>query len=533
MLDVPTQWIGYNTGNPASATRGNYCTWNPLVVGATITDGNLTATNSSYSDASGSMSMFQSGRYYAEFTYNSVTSSDALVGITLARFNGTGQSDTVRVAYQTVGQISREGVATPESLGGYPTYTAGDIIGIALDVGSGAITFYKNNTLVYTFTTSVITANEWRFFCRMSNRSFTANFGQRPFAYTPPAGFLSLCTTNLPNPTILQGGQFFNPILYTGTGSTRTQTGVGFQPDFTWVKRRDGVADHGLMDAVRGATRRLQSNLTAAEDGFGFTAFAPDGFTFDGGIHNDSGWTFVAWNWNAGGTTVTNTSGSISAQVRANPTAGFSVVTYTGTGANATAGHGLGVAPRMVIVKCRNQTRSWPVYHASIGNTGFVQLQATTAALFTPSLWNNTTPTSTVFSLGSDPETNGSGNTYVAYCFAAVPGYSAFGSYTGNASTDGPFVFTGFRPEFVMVKNSSGTGDWIIWDSARNTFNVTNSKLSPNTSGAEFTDTSAVGVDFLSNGFKLRGTDNAVNTTSATYIYYAVAENPFKNALAR
>lgn len=327
--------------------------------------------------------------------------------------------------------------------------------------------------------------------------------------------------------------------LYTGNGGTLPVVNAGgFSPDLVWIKMRSGTAGNELFDSVRGANLVLFSNATNAESNSGtMSAFNSNGFTAvyqaSDVSTNNNGSTFVGWQWRASDSApVTNTAGSITSSVSANTTAGFSIVTYTGTGANATVGHGLSAVPKMIIVKCRNQTRSWPVYHASIGNTGFIQLQATTAALFTPNLWNNTTPTSTVFSLGSDPETNGSGNTYVAYCWSEVPGYSKIGSYTGNGNADGPFVYTGFRPEYILIRNSSITQNWNIYDTSRSPSNVAQSTLSANTTGAEFTD-AVVNLDILSNGFKIRTTDSGSNGNGNTIIYMAFAEMPTKYANAR
>jgi hypothetical protein len=538
MLDVPTQWIGYNTGDLASVTRGNYAVMNPINKGATqtISSANLNFANSAGSDGLALSTIgVSSGKWYCEVT---ALGSDCMVGVTsnpVASGSYVGALSTGYGYYQTGAKYNN---GSSSAYGA--SYTTNDVIGIALDLDAGTVVFYKNNTSQGTAFSSL----SGTFFFAVGNGSVNSlgaiNFGQRPFSYTPPAGFLSLCTTNLPSPTILQGDDYFNAVLWTGNGaSSRAITGVGFQPDFVWTKSRSDVNPNVLIDSNRGITKYLISNTTAAEgtNATLITSLDSDGFTIgsdDLDYNNYSGATYVSWNWRASNAAaVSNVAGTITSTVSANTTAGFSIVTYTGTGANATVGHGLGVAPRMVIVKCRNQTRSWPVYHASIGNTGFVQLQATTAALFTPSLWNNTTPTSTVFSLGSDPETNGSGNTYVAYCFAAVPGYSAFGSYTGNGSTDGPFVFTGFRPRFVMIKRTETSGDgWILWDSARSPSNITSVALSADSSGAEFSYST---LDLLSNGMKVRGTagNTAVNASGSTYIYMAFAENPFKNALAR
>jgi len=329
--------------------------------------------------------------------------------------------------------------------------------------------------------------------------------------------------------------------LYTGTGATQTisnsANGVSFQPDLVWVKGRSGATDHAWYDAVRGVQKQLESNQTGAEttETTGLTAFGTTGFTIGALAQmNTSAATYVGWQWNAGGSTVTNTSGSISAQVRANTTAGFSVATFTAPASGAfTVGHGLGVAPAMVIMKPRNNSAdSWVVYHKKSNATPqsyYLLLNSTAAAANSTTIFNNTAPTSTVVSYTSAVALSASA-TAVMYSFAEVAGYSAFGSYTGNGSADGPFVYLGFRPRFVMVKRTDTTGNWIIWDSARDTYNATNLILFPNLSNAEST---AENIDFLSNGFKLRVTSAGDNASGGTYIYAAFAENPFKYANAR
>ncbi len=317
-------------------------------------------------------------------------------------------------------------------------------------------------------------------------------------------------------------------MLYTGNGSSQSITGVGFQPDFTWIKSRSGADNHNLFNAVVGLPNRLFSNLGNAENTTAgtVTAFNSDGFSV-GSISdvNANGVTFVGWNWNAGGSTVTNTSGTISAQVRANTTAGFSIISYTGNKTSgATIGHGLGVAPAMVIIKERANSSDWIIYHQSLGATQSIYF--TTAASNTNSIWfNNTAPSSTVITLGNSDGTNRA-NTMIAYAFAPVAGYSAFGSYTGNGSADGPFVYLGFRPEFVMIKNASATGDWFIYDAVRNTYNVADNRLKPNLSDAEGTGGS-FGPDILSNGFKMRSNFGEMNGSGNTIIYACFAESPF------
>ena len=336
-------------------------------------------------------------------------------------------------------------------------------------------------------------------------------------------------------PTINRGDDYFQAVTYTGNGSTNTITGLRFQPDFVWIKGRSGATDHALYDAVRGTTKDLVSNSTAAEttQSTGLTSFNSDGFTL-GALSkvNTNAATYVAWCWKANGTTSSNTSGSITSTVSVNTTAGFSIVTYTGTGANATVGHGLGVAPAMVIVKRRSSTGNWNVRHVSITAANSLYLNLTNASQSDPTVWNSTVPTSTVFSIGTDTGVNASGATYVAYCWSEIAGFSKFGSYTGNGSTDGLFVYLGFRPKFILLKGTSTADDWYIHDSTRNTYNVVDLRLSPNLSSAEVQSSVTV-LDFLSNGFKLRTSNGGWNGSGNNYIYAAFAENPFKNSLAR
>jgi hypothetical protein len=341
----------------------------------------------------------------------------------------------------------------------------------------------------------------------------------------------------LPNPTIADGSEYFNTVLWAGTGATNSITGVGFAPDFVWIKQRSGTRQNNLYDTVRGATKELFSDSTEAENTLatGLTSFDSDGFTLGTGTRaNESGQTFVGWNWNAGGSSATNTDGTITSTVRANPTAGFSIVSYTGNGtAGATIGHGLGVAPKMIITKPRDtQTVNggWAVYHTSVGNTGYLLLNLTDATSTASGAWNNTSPTSSVFSVGTFQIVNTNTSPYIALCFSEVTGYSKFGSYTGNGSTNGPFVYCGFRPAFVVCKRTDTTSNWTLFDNKRLGYNVDNDRQYPNLAIAD--NTTDI-LDILSNGFKLRGTATDNNASGGTYIFMAFAENPFKYSLAR
>ena len=337
-------------------------------------------------------------------------------------------------------------------------------------------------------------------------------------------------------PTIKKPNQHFDATLYTGTGSTQSITNAGsFQPDLVWVKNRSGATDHALYDAVRGTTKQLESNTTTAEttEATGLTAFGTNGFTIGALAQmNTSANNYVGWQWKAGGATTVNTSGTISSNVSVNATAGFSVVTYTGTGANATVGHGLGIAPRMIITFCRSNAGSNHLtYHASLGNTQCLLLEATSAALTSSTFWNNTSPTSSVFSLGTSGDVNTSGRTYVAYCWAEIAGFSSFGSYTGNGSADGVFVYLGFRPKFVMIKGTGASvANWNIFDTSRDTYNIEGQYLAANTNDAEGTLGT---LDGLSNGFKIRTNQVFANNSAETFIYMAFAEAPFKFSNAR
>jgi len=333
--------------------------------------------------------------------------------------------------------------------------------------------------------------------------------------------------------TIDKPTDYFNTKIYTGTGSSNAQTGIGHQPDLVWIKSRSAGWDHEFYDIVRGVGKSLSSVTTNAEQNSpqGVTAFGSDGFTVGtrSGV-NENNSTYVGWNWKAGGTASSNSNGSITSSVSANTTAGFSIVSYTGTGSNATVGHGLGSNLDFLIVKRRSNTGEWIVFNSVEGSGKGLKLNTTGASFSADAtVWNSTNPTSSVFSIGTAVDLNASGNTYIAYCFANKKGYSKFGSYTGNGSTDGTFVYTGFKPAWVMCKISSNGDSWVVYDNKRDTFNVTEQILRPNTSGTEGTESGAK-MDLLSNGFKLRGSGGGLgqtNTSGETYIYMAFAENPF------
>jgi|TARA_B100000900_G_scaffold412555_1_gene434605 hypothetical protein len=329
--------------------------------------------------------------------------------------------------------------------------------------------------------------------------------------------------------TIDNPGLFFNTKLYAGNGGTQSITGVGFQPDFVWIKDRGQVNSHFLYDVIRTATKRLNTNNTNAESTISnsLTSFDSDGFSLGNYAGTNDNYNYASWNWLAGGTASSNTDGDINSTVSANTTAGFSIVKWVGTGSNATIGHGLGVKPAMIITKPTSAIGSWYTYHKSTDATDFIKLNSTDATADNATVWNDTEPTTSVFTTGTAFD---SGRTFIAYCFAEKKGYSKFGKYTGNGSTDGTFVYTGFRPAFVITKRTDGAVDWYMFDNKRqNSFNVVNGMLRPSANSVELDD-SSVYVDFLSNGFKWKGNNAGDNTSGGTYIFMAFAEAPFVTA---
>jgi len=338
--------------------------------------------------------------------------------------------------------------------------------------------------------------------------------------------------------SIIKPSDYFNTKLYTGNGSAgHSITGVGFQPDFVWMKGRNQAFDHCWYDAVRGTTKLIRSNLNNAEvTQSGVTAFGSDGFTLgSSGETNSNNDTYASWNWKANGSGSSNTDGSINTTATSvNTTSGVSISTYSGTGSAATIGHGLGAIPQVMIVKNTYQAEHWIVYHQDSNATPqdyYLRLNDTSTAADFP-MWNDTAPTSSVFSVGTSTSVNQGGGTFVAYCFAEKKGFSKFGSYTGNGNTDGTFVYTGFKPAMIIFKiYNGGTGSWVIYDNKRNTFNVVNLALFPDLSNQEETADNGFEceVDMLSNGFKLRGTGNAywMNQSGWNYLYMAFAESPF------
>lgn len=559
-------WTPTNVSLTAGATydwmvdtpTNNYAVLNAVQDSGSLTNANLRfAGVAGYSGRKATTALPSSGKWYWEYTIttqNVAAGNWTVVGmctgsLALTTFAGAvsgavfyGDRNDQRAIYNETSTVSTS--ATID-------FATNDVLQCAYDADTGKFWFGKNNAWwdssvgttgnpsAGTNQTLTAAAKEWFPFVQHNeaNNTTDVNLGQRPFTYTPPTGFKALCTANLPAVTIAKPSLHFDIKTRTGTGASANITGYSFSPDLVWIKSRGRAIDNTLYDRLRGTQARLESNTTDAEvtADAGLTAFNSDGYTLNT-LDQVNGTTatnsFVDWAWKANGAGVTNTSGSITSTVSANTTAGFSIVTYTGTGANATVGHGLGTVPKMVIVKQRNPGAgtSWGVYHASIGATNYILLN-TTAAQVTNTMWNNTAPTSSVFSLGgSGFGVNDSTINAVAYCFAEVPGFSRIGSYTGNGSADGPFVYCGFRPAFVLIKcttvGTAGYG-WVIHDNKRSqAYNVVDGFLYPNASTAEQT---AAALDFTANGFKIRCTSATTtdNDTGQTYIFAAFAELPF------
>ena len=484
------------------------------------------------------------------------------------------------------------------------SYTVGDIIGVALDLDAspGTITFYKNNATqgvaysnltdgnVYApqtgeqsgAATSVILLNAGQDSSFAGNKTSGSAEAQDAnekgdFYYTPPSNHLALCSDNLPDPEIALPGEYFNTLLYSGTGgSGQSLTGVGFQPEMMFLKRRTTAgAGWGAMDVVRGAEAssslsKLTPNATTAEESSGDTydviSFDSDGFTVGEGYNlnvNVSGQDYATWNWKAGGApTATNsagvgavpTAGSVkidgsnlgsalagtiaATRLSANTTSGFSIVSYTGNGSSgATVAHGLSQAPNLIITKSLDEARSWPVGSSAL--TGSVwgyhlYLDSTGAEVDAAAMFNDTAPSSSIFTLGDDTDINNDTHKMIAYCFHSIEGYSKVGSYEGNGNVDGTFIYTGMKPAYILIKRIDDTSQWWLWDNKREDYdgNPNDTILQVNNNSAE-NDSTDQSIDFLSNGFKIRNASNLDNNSSGTYLFLAFAESPFKTSNAR
>ena len=553
---VSTDWM-------LDSPTNNFATLNSVSGVGTLSEGNLQqdGVTSAWATRESTIAV-SSGKWYFEArTLDGTTTQGQIFGV--SRTNSFASGYYIGITADSYSYYLFDG--TKLNSGSATAYGAsfgdGDIVGVALNLDDGELTFYKNGVSQGVAFSSLPSGIYYLMGSAYGSATYRINFGQDSsfagattaqgntdangigdFYYAPPAGYLALCTANLPDPAINPAqddvpADYFNTVLWTGDGTTsRDITGVGFQPDWVWYKKRSAAFDHNLFDAVRGAGKSLESSSTAAE----FTSsdrlngFVSDGFNVgnNSGV-NASSATYVAWNWKADGSGASNTDGTITSTVSANQKAGFSIVSYTGNGSNATVGHGLSSTPEMIIFKNRTSSgNSWVVYSSELGATKYLLLDSAGSA-GTYNHFQNTAPTSSVaYITGGATAVNANTNNYIAYCFHSVEGYSKFGSYTGNGSTDGPFVYTGFRPAFVLMKDTGSAEQWQIVDSARDTYNVVDSALFPNSSNAEGTS-ATIHRDFLSNGFKVRTSDTSQNASGRTYIYMAFAEMPFKYANAR
>ena len=528
-VDTPTNY-GTDTG-AGGEVRGNYCTLNPIDKAATLTlaNGNLDAVGTSgWAGVRGTIGV-SSGKWYWETTIVDGGSGNVHIGVG-KNTDSLGNSGGSYEWYYN-GASSSTG-----RTGTFSDYSNGDIVGFALDLDNGKLEAYKNGVKETAYWSGIPDDTYFpQVTCygpyQSQTGKLTLNFGARPFAYTAPSGFKALCTTNLPTPTIADGSTVMDVALYTGNGSTQTISGLGFNPDLVWIKRLSASSGHRLQDSVRGVTKYLESDTTASEVNAGIagvTAFNSNGFSLGSGAsYNNLNSRYVAWTWDAGSSTVSNTDGSITSQVRANASAGFSVVTYTGVTGNQNFGHGLNVKPKLIMIKNRSSSANWFVMF-DIGTTYYKYGHLDTSAVFYDATAQSVS--STTVTLGNNNAWFGANSAdYIAYCFTPVDGYSSFGSYTGNGSTDGIFVHTGFRPRWIMIKRIDATANWRVLDTARDTDNPASLEIYPSLSNAE---NSFTALDIYSNGFKLRTTDTNYNTSSGTYIYAAFGDT-FKYARAR
>ena len=551
----------------------------------TISEGNtkfITVSNSTSHKQIGTTFGVNTGKWYWELK-GAVSGNDSIVGISSENVlskpsNLTGGDGHMGDDLESWGYASTTGnIINNNSGSAYGDTWNTEIIGVALDLDNAKLYFSKSGvwqnsgvpTSGATGTGAVSITSNLLYVPAISGydngHGVLLNFGQDSsfagnttrqnnsdgngygnFYYAPPSGYLALCTQNLAtalSPTIDDGSAYFHTQLYTGTGSARSVTNDAnagdFKPDWVWFKRRTGDPNtlgnghNTTYDSSRGVQKEMYIDLSSSEvtNANGLTAFNTDGFSVGTSNRiNASSESHVAWQWKAnGGTTSSNTDGSITSTVQANTTAGFSIVTFTGNAtAGATVGHGLGAKPEIIFSKNRSIGTNWNCYVEATDNTGdyTLTLNGTGGRSNSFNMWNDTAPTSSVITLGNRNETNGSSHNMVHYVFHSVEGYSKFGSYTGNGSSDGTFIYTGFRPAFVMFKRTNSTGNWLVYDTARDTFNVADAKLEANDTDAEVNPTSII-FDILSNGFKQRSSNSNANASSGTYIYMCFSANPF------
>jgi len=557
--------------------KNNFATLNPLNCyggtssTATLTNGNLTQTTTDGNRGYRSSTIgITTGKWYAEVQLQS--SNTQRIGV-IADKSGMQETDNnvgfsrSEFSYLTTGAYGFNNALTTYGA----TYTNNDVIGIALNRTDGTITFFKNG-VSQGIATDILNNGDYddQYFHFISADSsltasgtFSWNFGQNPtfsgnvsvsstqrnadangigqFRYAPPTDHLALCEDNLPTPTIADPGKYFKTVLWTGDGNVgRSITGVGFKPDLVWIKSRSFANNHHLFDSVRGPNRILRSSTNEAETipGNIMTSFDDDGFTVgeDGSNNatNDNGNTFVAWCWQAGaGTTSLNTDGAINSVVSVNQDAGFSIISYTGTGSNTTVGHGLTVTPNVVICKNRSNDSNWSVNGNVAGLVYGTNKLVLQSSLSIAGDTNEVMGAGTsILNLGTSSAVNDTNDDQIAYCWHEVEGFSKIGGYVGNGNNDGPFVYCGFKPAWVLIKKTNGSGaeNWRLFDSSRSPYNQNNKHLLPSTNSAESEES---GMDFVSNGFKLRHNDIHQNQDGTNYFFMAFAESPFQTANAK
>jgi len=571
---APTNFNPFNSNiNTQRKQSTVYATLNPLDTANTLSNNNLTLKNGSTGfKASRATIGITTGKWYCECTITAIASrtntspglwAGGSVLSTGGGYYGNGSIVLLEYPAGTLNVYTNYGgtVAYSES----NTLPAGSVVGMCFDASNGKFWYSKNGVYLNggnpsAGTGAVVTgiaATTTYFFgghAYSASDQLDFNFGQKPFQFLPPAGFQPLALANTPRPTIVRPDQYVGIITYTGTTANPVSiksTNFTFTPDFVWVKSRSNGESHALYDTVRGATYRLRSDTTNPQSTGAneLQSFISGGFTAgnNGHIYYD-GYTYVAWCWKAGGNSNTYnindvgyatttaaglTAGTIAPTgISVNTKSGFSIIKYTGTGANATVPHGLGNAPSFMMFKQYTATggtsgvTNWRYYHTSLGNTKAFYVPANTIST-SSSHWNNTSPTSTVFTIGTDDGVNDPGSGFICYAWTEIPGFSKFSSYTGNGSTDGPAVITGFRPRFIMIKSTGSDDRWTIQDTSRDSYNPSINTLSPNLSNVELT--TGFDLDITSNGFKIRNTNSGHNTLSGTYIYAAFAETPSFN----
>jgi len=566
-------WTIHNlaaTDQMLDSPTNNFCTMNPLrdLAAVAYSEGNCWSALPAGDNNNGATGTFapSSGKWYWEATSTHTPTNFGIAASDAAEselhYSGSGMTNY----YLHTGIKWVSGSNSAYGASG----SVGDIIGTALDMDNRTIQFFKNGSSLGAAFTIAAGANmapacfganvnnvktvRWNF---GADSSFAGNKTPQgnqdansvgDFFYPVPSGFLALCTANLPSVDVIPS-EHFNTVLYTGTGSSNAISNLGLTPDFTWIKSRSNTEGHGLVDSVRGATKLLSSNTTDSEATSAnyVASLDSDGFTVGTStLTNGNGYTYVAWNWKAGGSAVSNTNGTITSQVSANPSAGFSIVTYTGSGSAGTVGHGLSKIPDLIITKGRSNSGNWVTWHKDLtgafdSNGGYMYLNSTGVAATTTVFYDGTGFTSSVFKWrGGNENVNQSSRTYLSYCFNNVDGFLKTGTYGGNGSTNGPFVHCGFKPAFLILRNIGGGGEWIMQDDARQTFNADAAyNLSANRSVEENNGTyvggptNANNVDWLSNGFKIRADNGNCNAVGGTFLFIAFAESPFKHTNAR